>query len=144
MSGFFGEQLAALRAQSLYRTLRELETAQGPVVSLDGKAFINFSSNDYLGLANDPRLRAAALATLDQFGVGAGASRLVSGTQSPHVRLEEALAAWKRTGSALVFSSGYAAATGAIPSLVTPKDVVILDKLCHASLVDGARLIGAL
>ena len=143
MSDLFGEQLEALRAQSLYRQLREIGTAQGASVALLGRPFANFSSNDYLGLANDPRLRAAAIATIEEFGVGAGASRLVSGTQSPHVRLENALAKWKRTEASLTFSSGYAAALGAIPALVTPKDVVVLDKLCHASLVDGVRLSGA-
>lgn len=143
MSDLFGEQLATLRAQSLHRRLREIETAQNAQVDIAGRHLVNFSSNDYLGLANDPRLRAAAIATINEFGVGAGASRLVCGTQSPHVRLERALADWKQTESALTFNSGYAAAVGTIPALVTPKDVVVLDKLCHASLVDGARLSGA-
>jgi 8-amino-7-oxononanoate synthase len=143
MSTLFTEQLQALRAQSLYRQLREIGTAQGPLIELVGKQLVNFSSNDYLGLANDARLRAAAIATVEEFGVGAGASRLVSGTQSPHLKLERALAKWKQTESALTFSSGYAAALGTIPALVTSKDVVILDKLCHASLIDGAKLSGA-
>ena len=107
------------------------------------RRFINFSSNDYLGLANDPRLREAATSAIDKFGVGAGASRLISGTQSPHLRLERALAEWKGTEAALCFSSGYAAALGTIPALVTKNDVVLLDKLCHASLIDGAKLSGA-
>ncbi|HEY2125465.1 MAG TPA: 8-amino-7-oxononanoate synthase, partial [Chthoniobacterales bacterium] len=144
MSDQFGEQLAALRAQSLYRCLREVETAQNAQVDIAGRHLVNFSSNDYLGLANDPRLCAAATATINEFGVGAGASRLVCGTQSPHVRLERALANWKQAESAVTFSSGYAAAVGTIPALVASKDVVVLDKLCHASLVDGARLSGAL
>lgn len=143
MGDLFDEQLEELRTRSLYRQLREISTAQGPEVSLDGQHLVNFSSNDYLGLANDPRLRAAAIATIHEFGVGAGASRLICGTQSPHVRLERALAEWKQTESALTFCSGYTAALGTIPALVTPKDVVILDKLCHASLVDGVRLSGA-
>jgi 8-amino-7-oxononanoate synthase len=144
MSSLFGDQLQALRRRSLYRQLREIGTAQGPQIELAGKQLVNFSSNDYLGLANDARLRAAAIATIEEFGVGAGASRLLSGTQSPHVRLERALAQWKETEAALTFSSGYAAALGTIPALVTPKDVVILDKLCHASLIDGAKLSGAM
>ncbi len=143
MSTLFGEQLDALRARSLYRQLREIGTAQGASVDLVGRHLVNFSSNDYLGLANDPRLRDAAIATIKEFGVGAGASRLVSGTQSPHVRLERALADWKETEAALTFSSGFAAALGTIPALATARDVIILDKLCHASLVDGARLSGA-
>jgi 8-amino-7-oxononanoate synthase len=143
MSNLFAEQLQALRTRALYRQLREIGTAQGANIDLVGKHLINFSSNDYLGLANDPRLREAAIATIQEFGVGAGASRLVSGTQSPHLRLEEALAKWKGTGAALCFSSGYAAAVGTIPALVTSKDVILLDKLCHASLIDGAKLSGA-
>jgi 8-amino-7-oxononanoate synthase len=144
MSGLFAEQLEALRAQSLDRHLREIGSAQGPVVDLGGKRLINFSSNDYLGLANDPILRGAAVAAIQEFGVGAGASRLISGTQSPHLRLEKALAAWKGTGAALCFSSGYAAATGTLPALVGKNDVLLLDKLCHASLIDAARLSGAI
>ncbi|HMJ62991.1 MAG TPA: 8-amino-7-oxononanoate synthase [Bryobacteraceae bacterium] len=143
MSNLFVEQLQALRTRSLYRQLREIGTAQGANIDLVGKHLVNFSSNDYLGLANDPRLREAAIATIQEFGVGAGASRLVSGTQSPHLRLEEALAKWKGTGAALCFSSGYAAAVGTLPALVTSKDVILLDKLCHASLIDGAKLSGA-
>ena len=143
MSDLFQEQLQALRAQSLYRKLREIGTAQGPEVQIVGQQLANFSSNDYLGLANDPMLRKAAAAAIAEFGVGAGASRLVSGTQSPHVRLEAALANWKGTQAALTFSSGYAAAVGTIPALVGKEDVVILDKLCHASLIDGAKLSGA-
>ena len=118
-------------------------TRKGPKLIIAGRRFINFSSNDYLGLANDPRLREAAVSAIDEFGVGAGASRLISGTQSPHLRLERALAKWKGTEAALCFSSGYAAALGTIPALVTKNDVVLLDKLCHASLIDGAKLSGA-
>ncbi len=88
-------------------------------------------------------LRDAATAAIDEFGVGAGASRLISGTQSPHVRLETAIARWKGTPAALTFSSGYAAAVGTVPSLVGKRDVILLDKLAHASLIDGAKLSGA-
>ncbi len=143
MSEIFHEQLQALRAQSLHRKLREIGTAQGPEVRIVGQQLVNFSSNDYLGLANDPMLREAATAAIAEFGVGAGASRLISGTQSPHARLEAALAKWKGTQAALAFSSGYAAAVGTVPALVGKQDVVILDKLCHASLIDGAKLSGA-
>lgn len=144
MSELFHEQLQALRAQALHRKLREIGSAQGPEIQIVGQQLVNFSSNDYLGLANDPRLREAAKAAIDEFGVGAGASRLISGTQSPHVRLELALATWKGTQASLCFSSGYAAAIGAIPALVGKQDVVLLDKLSHASLIDGARLSGAI
>jgi 8-amino-7-oxononanoate synthase len=143
MQKLFAEELEALHARSLDRHLREISSAQGPEVEIAGRRFINFSSNDYLGLANDPRLRKAATAAIEEFGVGAGASRLISGTQSRHLRLERALAKWKGTEAALSFSSGYAAALGTIPALADKDDVVVLDKLCHASLIDGAKLSGA-
>jgi 8-amino-7-oxononanoate synthase len=144
MTDIFVEQLQALRARSLHRRLREIGSAQGPRIELVGQQLVNFSSNDYLDLANDPRLREAALAAIGEFGVGAGASRLISGTQTPHLRLEQALAKWKGAPAALCFSSGYAAAIGTLPALVAKKDIVLLDKLCHASLIDGAKLSGAI
>src|SRR6266576_4209333 len=141
---FFEEQLEALRVRSLDRHLREICGAQGAEIETGGHRLVNFSSNNYLGLANDPRLREAAIAAIGEFGVGSGASRLISGTQSPHLRLEGALAKWKGTEAALCFSSGYAAALGTIPALVSKGDVILLDKLCHASLIDGAKLSGAI
>jgi 8-amino-7-oxononanoate synthase len=154
MQDLFAQQLKALRAAALDRHLFEISSPQGPEITVVGRdhsllagararRLINFSSNDYLGLTNDPRLRKAAIAGINEFGVGAGASRLISGTQSPHLRLEQALAEWKGTEAALCFSSGYAAALGTIPALVTKNDVVLLDKLCHASLIDAAKLSGA-
>jgi 8-amino-7-oxononanoate synthase len=143
MSEIFQEQLQALRARSLHRKLREIGTAQGPEVQIVGRQVVNFSSDDYLGLAADPILRQAAIAAIEEFGVGAGASRLISGTQSPHVALESALAQFKRSPAAICFSSGYAAAIGTLPALASKDDVILLDKLCHASLIDGARLSGA-
>ncbi|HRJ72048.1 MAG TPA: 8-amino-7-oxononanoate synthase, partial [Terrimicrobiaceae bacterium] len=109
----------------------------------DGRSVVNFSSNDYLGLAAHPRLREAAHAALDEAGAGAGASRLVCGNHEEHEALDAALASFKQTEAALSFSTGYAAALGTIPALVGEGDVVILDKLSHACLVDGARLSGA-
>ena len=111
----FEEQLEALRARSLHRKLREIGTPQGPEVRIVGRHLVNFSSNDYLGLAADPLLRTAAIAAIEEFGVGAGASRLISGTQSPHVVLETTLAEWKQAPAAICFSSGYAAAVGTMP-----------------------------
>ncbi len=136
-------ELAELRTRSLLRKLREFDTAQQPAMETAGKQLINFSSNDYLGLATEPALKEAAKAAIDQYGVGAGASRLVCGTLTPHVRLEEKLAEFKRTAAALTFSSGYAAALGTLGALAQKDDVVILDKLSHASLIDGAKLSGA-
>jgi 8-amino-7-oxononanoate synthase len=143
MQDLFAEELEALRARSLDRHLREITVAQGPEVEIGGRRLVNFSSNDYLGLANDPRLRKAATSAVNKFGVGAGASRLITGNMSPHLRLERALAKWKGTEASLCFSSGYAAALGTIPALVGKDDVILLDKLCHASLIDGAKLSGA-
>jgi 8-amino-7-oxononanoate synthase len=140
---WLGKRLAEIEAAHLSRRLRPIDSAQGAVVVREGRELINFSSNDYLGLADDPRLRAAAMAAIERFGVGAGSARLISGTQSPHEELEVALATFKRTEAALTFSTGYAAALGTIPALVGSDDVVILDKLCHACLVDAARLSGA-
>jgi 8-amino-7-oxononanoate synthase len=141
---FFEEQLEALRVRSLDRHLREICSAQEAEIETGGRRLVNFSSNNYLGLANDPRLREAAITAISEFGIGGGASRLISGTQSPHLRLERALAKWKGTEAALCFSSGYAAALGTIPALVSKGDVILLDKLCHASLIDGAKLSGAI
>ena len=139
----FRQELDQLRARSLLRRLREVGSPQGPNVELVGQRLVNFSSNDYLGLAADERLREPAKHAIAQFGVGTGASRLVSGTQSPHVALERAIAKWKGAPAAIVFTSGYAAAVGTLPAIAGKNDVVILDKLAHASLVDGARLSGA-
>ncbi len=143
MNDFFNAQLHELRAQSLYRKLREIGSPQAPEIQVVGQRLINFSSNDYLGLANDSLLRDAAMAAIAEFGVGSGASRLVSGTLSPHVRLENALARWKGTQSVISFSSGYAAAVGTLQAIAGKNDVVLLDKLSHASLIDGAKLSGA-
>ncbi len=146
MSGldrWLGERLAEIEAAHLRRRLRPIDGAQRPVIEREGRELVNFSSNDYLGLADDPRLKAAALAAVERFGAGAGSARLISGTQIPHLELEEALARFKRTEAALTFATGHAAALGTIPALVGERDVVILDKLSHACLVDAARLSGA-
>jgi 8-amino-7-oxononanoate synthase len=136
-------QLQELKSRSLFRQLRQLNSAQGPAMVWEGRELDNFSSNDYLALANEPFLKEAAKAAIDQFGVGSGASRLVCGSLSPHRLLEERLAEFKGTEAALSFSSGYAAAVGTLGALLGAGDVAILDKLAHASLIDGARLSGA-
>ena len=109
----------------------------------DGRSLHNFASNDYLGLASDARLTAAFIEGIERYGGGSAASRLVCGTLPPHAALEEALAAAKGTEAALVFSSGFATAVGCLPAIVGSGDTAILDKLCHASLIDGAKLSGA-
>lgn len=136
-------ELAGIESADLRRTVREVASAQGARVRLEGREVLNFSSNDYLGLANHPALKESAVQAIENFGTGAGAARLISGSQSPHHELESVLANFKGTESALAFSSGYAAAIGTIPALVGTGDVVVLDKLVHASLVDAAKLSGA-
>ncbi len=138
------DELSELESLGLRRNLRKLDSPQGRLVRLaDGKECFNFSSNDYLGLANDDRLIAAFQENLARYGVGSGASRLVCGTQSPHLELESQLADFKGSEAALTFSSGFATATGVISGLCDKSDIVILDKLSHASLIDGSRLSGA-
>ena len=140
----FDEDLAArlidLREQGLYRELRRVDSPQGRQIQINGQTLLNFSSNDYLGLANDPALKAAAAGAVEKYGAGSGASRLICGSLAPHHELEEALAAFKGTPAALTFSSGYATAVGTICALLDSDDVIVVDKLVHACIVDGARL----
>ena len=143
LEDFLQEQLSGIEQRSLRRRLRAIESPQGIEVRRDGRELLNFSSNDYLGLANHPALREAAMAEWERGGFGSGASRLICGTLSAHEELEAELADFKRTPAALSFSSGYAAALGTIPALCGSGDVVILDKLSHACLVDAAHLSGA-
>jgi len=136
-------QLDELRTQGLWRELRPLDHVDGVTVRAAGREWINFSSNDYLGLAHSTEMRSALAAGITKYGGGAGASRLVCGSHRVNADLEEALADFKGTAAALTFSSGFAVALGTIPALMGPNDTIILDKLCHASLVDAARLSGA-
>ena len=140
---FLQQKLDDLEKRSLRRRLRVSDAPTGPVVDFDGKKRHNLASNDYLGLAEHPEVIEAAIRATHEYGAGAGASRLVTGTQRPHARLEEKLAAFKGTEAALVFGSGYASSVGALQALATKDDVILLDKLSHACLVDGARLSGA-
>lgn len=137
------QELAELADAGLLRTLRPLDSPAGRRVIRAGRELWNFASNDYLGLAAHPALAEAFIEGVRKFGAGAAASRLVSGTLPPHRELEEALAAAKGTDASLVFSSGFATATGCLPALAGKHDVLVLDKLCHACLIDGARLSGA-
>jgi 8-amino-7-oxononanoate synthase len=135
-------RLAALREQNLFRELRRVDSAQGPRVETGGQTFLNFSSNDYLGLANHPALKDAAIKAVEKFGAGAGASRLICGSLAPFHELEETLAAFKNSEAALTFATGFAAALGAITALAGKDDIIIIDKLVHACIVDAARLSG--
>jgi 8-amino-7-oxononanoate synthase len=132
--------LEELRGRGLYRRLRLIEGPQGPRVLLSGREVLLLCSNDYLGLAADPRVREAAAAAALRWGAGSGASRLISGNMEPHRELEAALAAFKGYERALLFGSGYLANTGTIAALAGPGEVVFSDELNHASIIDGCRL----
>ncbi len=136
-------RLDAIREQGLHRELRCIESPQGTRIQMGGRTLLNFSSNDYLGLANHPALKEAAIKATEKLGAGAGASRLICGSLAPFHELEEVLAAFKGTEAALTFSTGYAAALGTITGLLGKGDIIILDKLVHACIVDAARLSGA-
>jgi glycine C-acetyltransferase/8-amino-7-oxononanoate synthase len=137
------ERLDELKELGLYRRMRMISGPQGPRVVLDGKPVLLLCSNNYLGLADHPRVREAAADAAMRWGVGAGASRLVSGTMTLHRRLEERLAEFKQTESALLFGSGFLANLGVIPALAPKGSVVFSDELNHASIIDGCRLAGA-
>ena len=136
-------RLASINEAGLLRELRRVDSAQGPQIEIGGRVLLNFSSNDYLGLANHPALKEASVKAVERFGAGSGASRLICGSLAPFHELEEALAAFKGTKAALSFSTGYAAAVGTITALLGKDDIVIVDKLVHACIVDAAKLSGA-
>jgi len=137
---FLDEEVAALRERHLYRPLRVMSSAQGPIVSIDGRRLISLSSNDYLGLTHHPRLREAALAAVRDYGVGSGAVRTIAGTMTMHEALEAELAAFKGVPAVLTFQSGFTANTGVIPTITGETDLIVSDALNHASIIDGMRL----
>src|SRR2546430_2504805 len=139
----FRSRLDALARRSLLRRLRTIDSAPGPEVELEGRRILLFSSNNYLGLATHPRVTEAAINAIHRYGVGAGASRLVSGSLRPHRELEARLAAFKRVEAALVFPTGYQANLGLITTLAEDCSVLYADRLCHASLIDACRLCDA-
>jgi 8-amino-7-oxononanoate synthase len=139
-ANFIDDELQGLKNASLYRRLRSVAGEQGPTLTVDGHEVINFSSNNYLGLANHPALREAAKDAIDRYGCGSGASRLISGNMTLHEELEAKLAQLKGTESSLVFNSGFQANIGIISTLVGQGDAVISDTLNHASIIDGCRL----
>jgi 8-amino-7-oxononanoate synthase len=134
------ERLEELRGRGLHRRMRLISGPQGPRVLLDGRPVLLLCSNNYLGLADHPRVRQAAAEAAMRWGVGSGASRLISGNMKLHRRLEERLAAFKGYHAALLFGSGYLANTGTIAALARRGEVVFSDELNHASIVDGCRL----
>jgi glycine C-acetyltransferase len=133
-------QLDALRAGGTYFKLRVLDDEQGPVCHYDGREVINLASNNYLGLCNDERLREAAIAATQKYGVGSGAVRTIAGTMRIHIELEEKIAAFKGVEACVVFQSGFTANAGTVSSILGKEDFILSDELNHASIIDGARL----
>jgi glycine C-acetyltransferase len=138
--GFIADEIEDLKAKHLYRPLRVMSTAQGPVTTVDGREVVSLSSNDYLGLTHHPRLREAALAAVREFGVGSGAVRTIAGTMTLHEALEADLAEFKGSEAVLTFQSGFTANTGVIPTITGEADLIVSDALNHASIIDGMRL----
>jgi glycine C-acetyltransferase len=137
---FIDQDIADLKETGLYINIRTIESAQGAWLVVDGKRVLNFCSNNYLGLANDPRMSKAALKAIDEFGVGPAAVRTIAGTISLHLELEQRLAKFKGVEDALYVQSGFCANQAAIPPLVGREDVIFSDRLNHASIIDGCRL----
>src|SRR5688500_8781811 len=133
-------ELALIDEQGLRRRLRTVNGIQGRAIDLDGRPVLNFSSNNYLGLAENEEIGRAATAALGHSGTGAGASRLIVGNMAEHEALESELAAFHRTESALLFNSGYQANIGVLQALAGPDDEIFSDELNHASIIDGCRL----
>ncbi|MDK6233219.1 glycine C-acetyltransferase [Aerococcus sanguinicola] len=143
LENFLEENLQDLRAKGLYN---EIDTVQGPngaEIQINGKSLINMSSNNYLGFANDDRLKQAAIEATEQYGVGAGAVRTINGTQTIHNQLEKRIASFKGTEAAIAFQSGFNCNMGAISAVMGKQDAILSDELNHASIIDGCRLSGA-
>jgi len=138
-----GSELHKLREDNLYRELKYGSSATGRTYDSDNLALLNFSSNDYLGLGTHESIKEAVSETIESFGIGSGASRMISGGTTPHFLIEKETADFFGKNSSLFFANGYGAALGTLGAILQKGDTVILDKLCHASLIDGSRLSGA-
>jgi glycine C-acetyltransferase len=137
---YLTEELNELKRTGSYFRLRELESACEPISRVDGKEVINLASNNYLGLANHPKLKEAAIEAVRKYGAGSGAVRTITGTMDLHMKLERRIAAFKHTEACVVFQSGFTANAGTVSSILTPDDHIISDELNHASIIDGCRL----
>ena len=137
---YLSDELDALRQSGAFFRLRELESACEPLSRVDGKEVINLASNNYLGLANHPKLKEAALDAVRRYGAGTGAVRTITGTMAIHMELERRIAAFKQSEACVVFQSGFTANAGTVSSILTPDDHIISDELNHASIIDGCRL----
>lgn len=140
---FLDENLNDLKSKGLYNVINPLKSANGPIINIGGKELINLSSNNYLGLATNPRLIEATIAATKKYGAGAGAVRTINGTLEIHEELERKLAIFKHTEAAIAFQSGFNCNMGAISSVMNKKDAILSDALNHASIIDGCRLSGA-
>ncbi|RME11457.1 MAG: aminotransferase class I/II-fold pyridoxal phosphate-dependent enzyme, partial [Ardenticatenia bacterium] len=134
------DEIAALKEAGLYTHIRVIDSPQGAWLTIDGRRVLNLCSNNYLGLANHPRLVQAAKEAMDKYGVGPAAVRTIAGTMSLHVELERRLAAFKGVEAAITFQSGFTANLGTIPAIVGREDMIFSDQLNHASIIDGCRL----
>ncbi len=139
-TSWINEEIEGLKEQGLFTNIRTLSSAQGAWLMVDGKRVLNFSSNNYLGLANHPRLIESAKQRMDEYGVGPAAVRTIAGTMDLHLELEQRLAAFKGVEAAITFQSGFTANLATIPALVGRGDVIFSDRLNHASIIDGCRL----
>lgn len=133
-------EVEILKAKGLFIKIREIQSPMGKRLKVDGKSVLNFCSNDYLGLANSPRIKNAAKKAIDKYGVGPTAVRTIAGTTSLHIKLEKALTKFKNVEDVITFQSGFAANLAVIPALVSEEDLIFSDELNHASIIDGCRL----
>ena len=140
LSEFLKEAIAEKKANNLYNEIETLSSANGPKIVIDGKELINLSSNNYLGLATEERLKEAAKAAVDKYGVGAGAVRTINGTLDIHIELEKTIAQFKNTEAAVAFQSGFNCNMAAISAVMNKEDAILSDALNHASIIDGCRL----
>jgi glycine C-acetyltransferase len=138
--GWIQNELDNLQAAGLYNTIRTIESPMDAWVTIDGRPLLNFCANNYLGLANHPRIREATKTAIDQYGVGPGAVRTIAGTMSLHIELEKRLAEFKQVEACITFQSGFAANLATIPAIVGRDDIIFSDELNHASIIDGCRL----
>src|ERR1700692_2241384 len=141
--GYLSEQLEAWRKAGTYQRLRVLQSACEPISRFDGREVINLASNNYLGLADHPKLIEAQVEAAKKFGAGSGAVRTISGTMSLHLELERRIAEFKQTEACVVFQSGFAANAGTVSAILGPEDHIVSDALNHASIIDGCRLLRA-
>ena len=136
----FKQEIINLETRHLRRQLRIVESPSDTTITIEGRQFISMASNNYLGLANHPAVNQAAIEAIEQWGVGAGAARLIAGTMTPHHQLERDLAQFKQVEAALTFGTGYTTNLGLIPSLIDREGVILADRYCHASLIEACRL----